>query len=353
MSNLEKLKLELLDEVKAANDISALEDIKISALGKKGKITSMMRELGKLAPEERKAQGQALNLLKGEVAAELDAKITILKDSELERRLLEESIDITLPVRNYGKGTIHPISKTIEELTEIMTSMGFSVTDGAEIEDDFHNFTALNIPPAHPARQDQDTFYLPDVEGLTGSDAKRVLRTQTSNVQIHTMQNNEPPIRITTLGRVYRADSDMTHTPMFHQMEGLYIDKDVTMAHLKASIGEVVSRFFGIDNLNTRFRPNYFPFTEPSAEVDIQCSRKNSELKIGEGDDWLEILGAGMVNPKVLENCGIDSTIYQGFAFGFGVDRMAMLKYGIPDLRSFFDGDIRWLQHYGFGSADK
>jgi len=352
MSNLESLKQELLSLVQTANDVSSLEDVKVKALGKNGKITAMMKELGKLEGEERKTQGQALNLLKNEVSAELEAKINIFKDAELERRLCEEQIDITLPIRNYAKGTIHPVSKTMEELSDIMADMGFTIATGPEVEDDFHNFTALNVPPEHPARQDQDTFYLPDAVGFEGAAAKRVLRTQTSNVQIHTMENNKPPIRIITLGRVYRSDYDMTHTPMFHQMEGLYVDKDVTMGHLKACVREIMSRFFEVDDINLRFRPNFFPFTEPSAEGDIQCSRKNGELKIGEGSDWLEVFGSGMVNPKVLENCGIDSKTYQGFAFGFGVDRMAMLKYGIPDLRSFFDGDVRWLKHYGFGSAE-
>jgi len=353
MTNLENLKSELLAEVKAANDMASLEEVKVSALGKKGKITGLMKELGTLQGDERKNMGQALNILKNEITAELEAKISAMKEAELDKRLQEEQIDITLPVRKYSKGTLHPISKTAEDLEKIFLDMGFSVEEGPEIEDDFHNFTALNVPSSHPARQMQDTFYLPDIEGLSGDEAKRVLRTQTSSVQIHTMQRKQPPIRIITYGRVYRSDYDMTHTPMFHQMEGLMVDKATNMSHLKACLQEAMERFFEVDNLSIRLRPSFFPFTEPSAEVDIGCSRKNGELKIGEGSDWLEILGCGMVNPKVLEMCGIDSTVYQGFAFGMGLDRMAMLKYGIPDLRSFFESDSRWLNHYGFKTTDK
>ncbi len=351
MSNLEILKNEIIEKISAASDIAALEEIRVSALGKKGEITSKMKELGKLAPEERKAMGQELNILKKEIAAEIDARSVILKGAGLEKRLAEEKIDITLPVRKYNKGTIHPISKVIEEVTDIFAEMGFAVADGPEIEDDFHNFTALNIPATHPARQNHDTFYFPDVEGKEGDEAKRLLRTQTSDVQIHTMQNQEPPIRIIAPGRTYRSDSDMTHSPMFNQIECLYIDKDVTMGHLKGCMEEFLKRFFEVDELPMRLRPSFFPFTEPSAEVDIGCSRKDGGFKIGAGDDWLEILGSGMVNPKVLKMCGIDPKEYQGFAFGAGVERLAMLKYGVPDLRTFFESDIRWLQHYGFKTA--
>ncbi len=351
MSNLEALKNEIVEKVNVANDVKSLEDIRVSALGKKGEITSKMKELGKLAPEERKAMGQQLNVLKNEIAAEIDARALVLKDADLEKRLAEEKIDITLPVRDYNKGTIHPISKVIEEVTDIFAEMGFAVADGAEIESDYYNFTALNIPPTHPARQDQDTFYFPNVEGLKGDEAKRVLRTQTSDVQIHVMENNEPPIRIIAPGRVYRADSDITHSPMFHQIECLYIDKDVSMAHLKGCMEEFLKRFFEVDELPMRLRPNFFPFTEPSAEVDIGCSRAGGGFKVGAGDDWLEILGCGMVNPKVLEMSGIDSKIYQGFAFGVGIDRLAMLKYGISDIRTLFDGDSRWFKHYGFKTS--
>ncbi len=348
MSNLEALKNEIVEKVNIANDVKSLEDIRVSALGKKGEITSKMKELGKLAPEERKAMGQQLNVLKNEIAAEIDARALVLKDADLEKRLAEEKIDITLPVRDYNKGTVHPISRIIEDVTDIFAEMGFSVADGAEIESDYYNFTALNIPPTHPARQDQDTFYFPDVEGLEGDDAKRVLRTQTSDVQIHVMENNEPPIRIIAPGRTYRSDSDITHSPMFHQIECLYVDKDVTMAHLKGCMLEFLKRFFEVDELPMRLRPSFFPFTEPSAEVDIGCSRAGGGFKIGAGDDWLEILGSGMVNPKVLEMSGIDSKIYQGFAFGVGIERLAMLKYGISDIRNLFDGDSRWFKHYGF-----
>lgn len=353
MSDLENIKLEILQEIKAAEVIAALEEVRVNALGKKGKITSMMKDLGNLQGDARKEAGQALNLVKNEISEALDAKAIVLKDAELNRRLVSEKIDITLPVREYNKGTIHPISKTMEDLEKIFNEMGFSVVDGPEIEDDFHNFTALNVHSNHPARQMQDTFYLPDVEGLEGDEAKRMLRTQTSTAQIHTMQNQQPPIRIITYGRVYRSDYDMTHTPMFHQMEGLYVDKNVNMAQLKGCLQEAMARFFEVDNLDIRLRPSYFPFTEPSAEVDVRCSRKGGEIKVGTGDNWLEVLGAGMVNPKVLENCGINSKEYQGFAFGLGLDRMAMLKYGVPDLRSFFESDSRWLKHYGFATTDK
>ena len=348
MSNLDALKKEIVETVKAANDIASLEDVRVSALGKKGKVTDMMKTLGKLEPEERKKMGQELNLLKNEISAEIDAKAKILKEADLNKRLQEEKIDITLSPRQNKKGTIHPISKTLEEITNIFADMGFGVVEGPEIEDDFHNFTALNFPAGHPARQMHDTFYLPDAEGKTGDEAKRLLRTHTSTVQAHIMQNQQPPIKVVVPGRVYRSDYDMTHTPMFHQIEGLVIDKTSNMAHLKGCLIEFCERFFETDKLPTRFRPSFFPFTEPSAEMDIGCSRKNGELKIGAGEDWLEILGCGMVHPNVLKNCGIDPEEYQGFAFGMGVERVAMLKYGIPDLRTFFESDVRWLDHYGF-----
>ncbi len=353
MSNLDALKKEIVDTVQAANDIAALEDVRVSALGKKGKVTAMMQTLGKMSPEERKEMGQALNRLKDEVSAEIDARAQLLKKAALSERLEKEKVDITLSTRPEGRGTIHPISQTIEEMISIFAEMGFSLAEGPEIEDDFHNFTALNFPADHPARQMHDTFYLPDVPGKTGDEAKRLLRTHTSTVQVHTMQSQKPPIRVIIPGRTFRSDYDMTHTPMFHQMEGLLIDKTTHMGHLKGCLIEFCEKFFEVENLPTRFRPSFFPFTEPSAEMDIGCSRAGGELKIGAGDSWLEVLGCGMVHPNVLKNCGIDPNEYQGFAFGMGIERMAMLKYGIPDLRTFFESDLRWLRHYGFGPVEQ
>ena len=353
MSNIDALKKEIVETVKAANDIPALEEVRVSALGKKGKVTGLMQGLGKMAPEERKEMGQALNRLKDEIAAEIDARAADLKKTALAARLAEEKIDVTLSPRPAERGTIHPISQTIEEMIVIFSEMGFAVAEGPEIEDDFHNFTALNFPPGHPARAMHDTFYFPDAEGKEGLDAKRLLRTHTSTVQVHVMQNQKPPIRVIIPGRTFRSDYDMTHTPMFHQMEGLLIDKASHMGHLKGCLTEFCRRFFEVDNLKTQFRPSFFPFTEPSAEMDIGCSRAGGELKIGEGNDWLEILGCGMVHPNVLRSCGIDPEEYQGFAFGMGVERVAMLKYGIPDLRTFFESDLRWLRHYGFGPMEQ
>ena len=347
MSNLDALKTEIVATVKAANDIGALEDVRVSALGKKGRVTDLMKTLGGLGPEERKEMGQALNRLKDEISAEIDARAEILKGAALNERLQKEKIDITLSVRPEKKGTVHPLSQTIEEMIAIFSEMGFGVAEGPEIEDDFHNFTALNFPEGHPARQMHDTFYLPDANGQ-----KRLLRTHTSTVQVHVMQTQKPPIRLIMPGRTFRSDYDMTHTPMFHQMEGLLIDKTTHMGHLKGCLIEFCRRFFEVDQLPTRFRPSFFPFTEPSAEMDIGCSRAGGELKIGSGKDWLEILGCGMVHPNVLKNCNLDPEEWQGFAFGMGVERLAMLKYNIPDLRTFFDSDVRWLSHYGFAPLD-
>jgi phenylalanyl-tRNA synthetase alpha chain len=341
---LEGLRDELLASIAGAADLAGLEAIRIAALGRNGRVTGLMKTLGGLAPEERRARGQAFNLLKDELAQAIETRSQTLLEADLESRLERERIDVTLPARPAQVGTIHPISRTIDEMVAIFGEMGFSVAQGPHIEDDFHNFTALNIPPEHPARQEMDTFYLP--EQADGS--RKVLRTHTSPVQIRTMQKVAPPIRIIVPGRTFRADHDATHSPMFHQVEGLVVDESTHMGHLKGTLIDFCRAFFGLDDLPVRFRPSYFPFTEPSAEVDIGCSRSGGQLKIGAGDDWLEILGSGMVHPKVLENCGIDSTRYQGYAFGMGIERAAMLKYGIPDLRTFFDSDIRWLRHYGF-----
>ncbi len=342
--DLQKLKDETMSAVAAAADMTALEALRVSALGKKGTITGQMKALGGLDPEARKATGQALNQIKDAVAQAIEARKAGFAEAELEARLAEERVDVTLPARPNATGHIHPISQTMEELVAIYGEMGFTVAEGPDIEDDFHNFTALNIPPEHPARQEHDTFYLPEL----ADGSRMVLRTHTSPVQIRTMIETEPPIRIIVPGRTFRADSDATHSPMFHQVEGLVVDEATHMGHLKGTLIEFCRAFFGIDDLPVRFRPSYFPFTEPSAEVDIGCTRDGGQLKIGHGDDWLEILGCGMVHPKVLENCGIDSARYQGFAFGIGIERLAMLKYGMPDLRPFYDSDLRWLRHYGF-----
>ena len=342
--DLQKLKDDMMSAVAAAADMAALEALRVSVLGKKGTITGRMKALGGLDPEARKATGQALNQIKDAVAQAIEARKAGFAEAELEARLDGERVDVTLPARPDATGHIHPISQTMKELVAIYGEMGFTVAEGPDIEDDFHNFTALNIPPEHPARQEHDTFYLPEL----ADGSRMVLRTHTSPVQIRTMIETEPPIRIIVPGRTFRADSDATHSPMFHQVEGLVVDEATHMGHLKGTLIEFCRAFFGIDDLPVRFRPSYFPFTEPSAEVDIGCTRDGGQLKIGHGDDWLEILGCGMVHPKVLENCGIDSARYQGFAFGIGIERLAMLKYGMPDLRPFYDSDLRWLRHYGF-----
>ena len=348
MEDLDQLKLSLLAEVADAADLQALDAVRVAALGKKGQVTSLMKQLGGMEPDERKAAGAALNVLKDELAAAVETRKDTLENAGIDSRLAEERIDITLPVRPESEGAIHPISQTIDEVISIFGEMGFGVAEGPDIEEDWYNFTALNIPPDHPARQEHDTFYInAEKEG-----ARMVLRTHTSPVQIRTMQATKPPIRIIVPGRTYRCDHDATHSPMFHQVEGLVVDETTHMGHLKGCLIEFCRAFFGVDDLPVRFRPSYFPFTEPSAEVDIGCTREGGGLRIGHGDDWLEILGSGMVNPKVLENCGIDSTKYQGFAFGVGIERIAMLKYGIPDLRTFYDSDIRWLKHFGFAPLD-
>jgi phenylalanyl-tRNA synthetase alpha chain len=346
MEELEKWQIEILKEIEAASDLKNLEELRLKALGKQGYISNLMKTLGTLEGEERRQKGILFNQLRDAVSAALSYRNQALADQDLMRQIEKDKIDVSLPERSFFKGSIHPLSQALFETIEIFQDMGFGVAEGPDIEDDFHNFTALNIPEEHPARQEQDTFYLPkNRDGKT-----MVLRTHTSPVQIRTMKEKKPPLRIIVPGRVYRSDFDQTHTPTFHQIEGLYVDKGVTMGHLKGCLIEFCQRFFGVDDLPVRFRPSYFPFTEPSAEVDIGCSREKDGLKIGPGKDWLEILGCGMVHPQVLENCGIDPNEYQGFAFGMGIERIAMLKYGIPDLRSFYEADIRWLGYYGFPS---
>jgi phenylalanyl-tRNA synthetase alpha chain len=349
MSALEALKMELLAAVAQAADLAALEEVRVAALGKKGRITGLMADMRSLSPDERKERGQAMNALKDEVGAALDVRKAELHQAALALRLEAERIDVTLPTRAEQQGRIHPITQTIDEITAIFADMGFSVAEGPDIEDDFHNFTALNFPPGHPARDMHDTFYLPD---RTSDGSRMLLRTHTSPVQVRSLLKDKAPIRVIIPGRTYRSDYDMTHTPMFHQVEGLVVDENTSMAHLRGCLVEFCRAFFDVDDLPLRFRPSFFPFTEPSAEVDIGCLRRGGELKIGNYGDWLEILGCGMVHPNVLENCGIDSTRYQGFAFGMGIERIAMLKYGIPDLRTFFEADLRWLKHYGFVPLD-
>jgi len=348
MSDVSGLRSELMAAVEAAADMAALEDARVAALGKKGRITAEMKGMGALSVEEKKTVGQALNQLKSEVQDAINAKKAAFEKAALDAKLATETIDVTLPARPTPQGRIHPISQVIEEVCQILGSMGFDVAEGPDIEDDWHNFTALNIPPDHPARQEHDTFYLPEAD----DGERRVLRTHTSPGQIRTMEAGTPPFRVIVPGRTYRCDYDATHSPMFHQVEGLWIDKGTHMGHLKGTLVEFARVFFGVDDLPVRFRPSYFPFTEPSAEVDIGCTREGGELKIGRGGDWLEVMGCGMVNPNVLKNCGIDPEEYQGFAFGMGVERMAMLKYGVPDLRTFFESDSRWLDHYGFTALD-
>ncbi len=346
MSDVEALREELAAQVEKAAGLDDLEQIRVSALGKKGRITELMKGLGAMDADARKAAGQALNALKSEIAQALEVKKSTFAAAELNARLVGETVDVTLPARPEAEGRIHPISQTLDEVVAILVEMGLSVAEGPDIEDDWHNFTALNIPPDHPARQEHDTFYLPG----HGDEERMVLRTHTSPVQIRTMMAGEPPFRMIVPGRTYRCDYDATHSPMFHQIEALVVDENTHMGHLKGCLIDFCRAFFDVDDLPVRFRPSYFPFTEPSAEVDIGCVRKDGEFRIGHGDDWLEILGCGMVNPKVLENCNIDSTKYQGFAFGIGIERLAMLKYGIPDLRTFYESDLRWLRHYGFSA---
>lgn len=344
MADISQLTQTATTEINDAADLKALDALRVKYLGKKGLLTEQMKTLGNMAPEERKAFGQAINVAKDALTALITERETNLADAELTARLANETLDITLPVREERQGTVHPVSYVIEEITAIFADFGMAVAEGPDIEDDFHNFTALNFPESHPAREMHDTFYMNGER----DGKKLLLRTHTSPVQIRTMLRDKPPIRILAPGTTYRSDSDMTHTPMFHQVEGLVIEKNVHFGHLKGLIADFLRAFFEIDDVKLRFRPSFFPFTEPSAEVDIGCKRSASELVIGAGDDWLEIMGCGMVHPNVLRHCGLDPEEWQGFAFGMGVERLAMLKYNIPDLRTFFESDVRWLKHYGF-----
>jgi phenylalanyl-tRNA synthetase alpha chain len=344
--DLQGLADRVLASVQAVGDLAALEALRVAALGKKGEISELMRQLGSMAPDARKTFGAAVNAVKDRVSAAIEARKAELEAAALAEKLVTDTVDVTLPVRSNpaAEGRIHPISRVFEELSVIFANMGFAVAEGPDIETDDNNFTRLNFPPGHPAREAHDTFFFhPKSNG-----ERLLLRTHTSTVQVRTMLAQKPPIRIIAPGRVYRMDSDQTHTPMFHQVEGLVIDRDVHMGHLKWVLEEFCKAFFEVDGVKMRFRMSHFPFTEPSAEVDIQCDRSGPELKIGQGSDWLEILGCGMVHPNVLRACGIDPDEWQGFAFGVGIDRIAMLKYGMPDLRAFFASDLRWLRHYGF-----
>ena len=350
MSDLNALETETLAAIAAAGDEAALENVRVAALGKKGSISALLATLGRMSPDERKSAGAQINALKDKVSDALTARRGLLKEAALEARLASETLDVTLPVREAGieTGRIHPISQVMDELTAIFADLGFSIAEGPDDESDDYNFTKLNFPEGHPAREMHDTFFFqPDADGK-----RKLLRTHTSPVQVRTMLSQKPPIRVICPGRTYRCDSDQTHTPMFHQVEGLVIDKQANLGHLKWVLEESCKAFFEVPSVKMRFRPSFFPFTEPSMEVDIQCSRKGGEIRFGEGDDWLEILGCGMVHANVLRNCGLDPDEYQGFAWGMGIDRIAMLKYGMPDLRPFFEADVRWLSHYGFRPLD-
>ena len=350
MTDLAALKSETLEAIAAASDESTLETARVAALGKKGSISAVLATLGKMSPDERRSAGAAINALKDEVTEALASRRALLRAAALENRLKADALDVTLPVRPAGivAGRIHPISQVLDEVAVIFAEMGFAIAEGPDIESDDYNFTKLNFPPGHPAREMHDTFFF----APSGTNERKLLRTHTSPVQVRTMLSQKPPIRIICPGRTYRTDFDQTHTPMFHQVEGLVIDKSANLGNLKWVLEEFCKAFFEVPNVGMRFRPSFFPFTSPSMEVDIQCRRSGGEIRFGEGEDWLEILGCGMVHANVLHNCGIDPDEFQGFAWGMGLDRIAMLKYGLPDLRDLFDADLRWIDHYGFKTLD-
>ena len=350
MTDIATLQTDLMGAIDSADTLDSLEAVRIAALGKQGSVSALLKTMGSMSPEERQTQGPIINGLRESITSALAGKKADLETADLNRRLASERVDMTLPAPETPRGTIHPVSQVMDELAEIFADMGFAVAEGPEIEDDWHNFTALNIPETHPARAMHDTFYFPDEMASDGQ--KMVLRTHTSPVQIRTMTSQEPPIRIIAPGRVYRSDSDATHTPMFHQIEGLVIDKGIHLGHLKWTLETFLKAYFEREDVVLRLRPSYFPFTEPSVEVDVGYSIVNGKRVIGGAEGWMEVLGSGMVHRKVIEACGLDPDVWQGFAFGTGVDRLAMLKYGMDDLRAFFDGDNRWLQHYGFDALD-
>ncbi len=359
MTELNQLQSDLSARIADAGDLAALDAIRVEALGKTGSISELLKTLGRLTPDERRVEGPRINGLRDAVASDIAARKAVLESAELDARLASERVDLSLPPPPERRGRVHPTMQVMDEMITVFAEMGFALAEGPDIEDDFHNFTALNFPPKHPAREMHDTFWLPEDE----SGQRKLLRTHTSPVQIRVMQqgqNNKlpawiassqtPPIRIIVPGRTYRSDSDATHTPMFHQIEGLVIDRNIHMGHLKWTVDTFIARYFETPVVETRFRPHHFPFTEPSAEMDVKCDRSGGDVKIGQGDDWMEIVGCGMVHPNVLRNCGLDPDEWQGFAFGFGVDRLGTLKYGMPDLRDMFASDVRWLDHYGFSA---
>ena len=350
MQEVETLESEIRAAIESAADEAALEAVRVGALGKKGSISERMKTLGRMTPEERQVMGPKLNGLKDAIGEAIAERKAVLHRAAIEEKLKRETLDVTLPVRPAPaeSGRIHPISQVVDEITAIFSDMGFTIAEGPDIETDYYNFTALNFPDGHPAREMHDTFFLPRKE----DGELMLLRTHTSPVQIRTMESQAPPIRIVIPGKTYRCDSDPTHTPMFHQLEGLVVDESSTVANMKWALIEFCKAFFEVDDVKMRFRPSFFPFTEPSLEVDIQCDRSGSEVRFGEGEDWMEILGCGMVHPNVLRFGGLDPDRYQGFAWGIGIDRLAMLKYGMPDLRAFFDADARWMRHYGFRPLD-
>src|SRR5215469_6157745 len=349
MTDIAVLQSEILAAVAGATDEAALEAVRVATLGKKGSVSALLATMGSLSPDERKAKGPQFNGLKDAVAQAIAARKSQLADQALDARLASEKLDVTLPALPENSGTVHPISQVLEEVVAIFADMGFGVAEGPDVEYDDYNFTRLNMPPDHPARQMQDTFYVaPQADG-----SSHVLRTHTSPVQVRVMLKQKPPIRVISPGRTYRVDSDATHSPMFHQVEALVVDEAIHLGHLKWTVEQFCKAFFEIDKIELRARPSFFPFTEPSLEWDMRCDRSvPGKIAFGHGTDWLELGGSGLVHPKVLANCGIDSAKYQGFAFGFGLDRMAMLKYGMPDIRGFFESDLRWLKHYGFAALD-
>jgi phenylalanyl-tRNA synthetase alpha chain len=340
---------DLLDQIRTAPDLGALDQLRVAVLGKSGTITARLKSLGSMDPETRAAEAPAIHALREQVTTAISDRKAALESADLDRKLATETIDLSLPVQEQPQGTVHPVSQVMDELAEIFADLGFAVAEGPEIEDQWHNFTALNMPEFHPARAMQDTFYL---ERHEGEEEPKVLRTHTSPVQIRAMQAKGAPLYVIAPGRVYRSDSDATHTPMFHQVEGLVIDRAIHMGHLKWTLETFLKAFFERDDVVLRMRPSYFPFTEPSAEVDVGYTLEKGKRVVGGSDGFMEVLGSGMVHPRVLANCGLDPDEWQGFAFGIGVDRLAMLKYGMDDLRAFFDGDIRWLKHYGFRALD-